>query len=94
MKKNMHENSLEAFRSLKTGERCAIILREFAGSTVPLTDREIADRLGFKDMNNCRPRITELVAGGYLQEVGKVKDGQTGRSVRVCCTTSKVLVSA
>ena len=48
-----------------------------------LTDREIANRLGFADLNAVRPRITELVKLGAVQEVGSTKCLETGKQVRI-----------
>ena len=47
------------------------------------TAREIALRLGFRDMNAVRPRITELVKSGKLIEAYATKDARTGRKVTV-----------
>ena len=47
------------------------------------TDRQIRDRLGLPDMNNVRPRITELVDAGLLREVDSVVCSVTGKTVRI-----------
>lgn len=79
----MHENSLEAFRTLPRQGRQAAILAVYAGGAW-LTDREVAERLGCTDMNAVRPRISELVDDKVLAEVGTAKDHATGRPVRIC----------
>ena len=48
-----------------------------------MTAREVANALGYLDMNAVRPRITELCKEGYLVEVGIKIDPVTGR--RVTC---------
>ena len=47
------------------------------------TDREVMGVLGFGDMNAVRPRLTELVHEGWLEECGKAVDAVTERHVRV-----------
>ena len=48
------------------------------------TDREIKDFLELDDMNDCRPRISELINhAGLLEECGHSIDDKTGRPVRV-----------
>lgn len=46
-----------------------------------MTAREIASRLGYRDMNAVRPRITELVELGHVRAVGKKMDTLTDRWV-------------
>lgn len=79
----MHANSLEAWRGLDLGP---MQLRVMEAYDVPRTDREVravVERaLGrFLDMNAVRPRVTELVKAGVLEEVGKRKEN--GRAVRL-----------
>lgn len=47
----------------------------------PMTAREIANKLGFSDMNAVRPRVTELRQMGRIQEAGTKYDRLTGRNV-------------
>lgn len=47
------------------------------------TDREIMLRLGRIDMNDVRPRITELIKEGVLYEENRRKCYTTGKIVRV-----------
>ena len=47
------------------------------------TDRQVKTILGFDDMNQVRPRITELIQLGLLEEVGKTKCPITCKMVRV-----------
>jgi hypothetical protein len=84
MKKAMHANSLAAFeetedlRGHRAGEVHATLL---AGG--PMTDRQVMAALGFTDPNQVRPRITELKDADWVIEVGKAKDPETGKTVRV-----------
>lgn len=47
-----------------------------------VTDRQVKDALGFSDMNAVRPRITELVEKGLVEECGDVICPVTGKTVR------------
>lgn len=47
------------------------------------SDRDIAVALGKQDLNYVRPRRFELVEKGLVEEVGKKKDGVTGKTVYV-----------
>lgn len=47
------------------------------------TDRECMAGLGFREPNQVRPRITELIAGEWLEEVADVKCPVTGVRVRI-----------
>lgn len=60
MIKLLHKNSLEAFDALDKEKRREMITRIYVVHGT-LTDREVADKLGFKDPNAVRPRITEMV---------------------------------
>lgn len=84
----LHANSLSAFDSLDINKRESLILSAYALARAPMTDRECMTALGFTDMNAVRPRVTSLVASGYLWECGVVRDETTGRRVRACTTTS------
>ena len=81
----MHQNSLEAYdtEKPKLGERANRILRWMESKPAPMTDREVKDQMGFHDMNEVRPRITELVKYNLLHEVGKKKCPATNKSVRI-----------
>lgn len=81
----MHENSLAAYEAeaAKLGARARMIYLDIVARGAA-TDRQIRDRLGFKDMNAVRPRITELVGEGKLVETGnRIEDGRTVRIVDV-----------
>ncbi len=57
----------------------------------PMTDREIKDWLELDDMNNVRPRITELLQDGELTKSGDIIDTKTGKPVRQCVRPSKMI---
>jgi len=62
--------------------RQALIYAWLAAHPQPWTDREVAARLRFPDMNCVRPRITELVQMGLLAEVDSVRCPITRKTVR------------
>tara|TARA_Y100000593_G_scaffold36255_1_gene70618 strand:- start:601 stop:891 length:291 start_codon:yes stop_codon:yes gene_type:complete len=80
----MHNNSLAAYAEEESSlsRRAQVVLDMFRSSPCALTDREVMFRLGFIEPNAVRPRITELVQLGYLQERGKTKCAVTGKQVR------------
>ena len=49
----------------------------------PMTARECRDYLHRQDMNEVKPRITELCAKGLLTKTGKKYDDKTNRNVAV-----------
>jgi len=79
----IHENSREAYAILELSDRSRKILEVYKASTVAMTDREVAARLGFSDMNAVRPIITHLRDEGLLTEAGKIKCPVTGKTVRL-----------
>lgn len=87
----LHEHSLEAYREERPrlSRREQIILDIYRRQPNRLfTDRDIQDILLFqgypaKDMNYCRPRITDLKKDGYLDEVGETVDRATKKKVRL-----------
>lgn len=84
MKKNVHPNSIVTYAEFDKSERKKIVLSIYQRHpSSPLTDRQVAYELGFKDMNAVRPRISEMVAKGILIEVGKMRDFLTNKPVRL-----------
>lgn len=79
----MHDHSLEAYDELRTdlGKRHALIW-QCVQMNGPITDRAVMQRLGFRDMNQVRPRITELIQMKELVEGEPVTDVYTNRKVR------------
>lgn len=85
MTRTNHRNSLEAFyagRDDLFSRRETEILKTFVQHGT-MTDRDVCDALGFRDMNRVRPRITELIKSGLLEEIGDVQDVETNRKVRL-----------
>ena|SRR5689334_819583 len=87
----MHQNSLKAHSEESANftlrEKLILeVLRCYDNRTRwngGLTDREIMKRLGFRDPNAVRPRLTELIERGVCEECGSVQDADTGKTVRL-----------
>jgi len=79
----MHDNSMASFATLDLTDRQRAVFDVYRGSTVALTDREVATALRFQDMNAVRPIITHLRDEGLLTEAGKIKCPVTGKTVRL-----------
>ena len=87
MIKQIHPNSLKAYNEikLKLGARHRRILQIYHIANRPLTDREVKQLGRYDDMNEVRPRITELADPEKfkrLVECGKVRDVITKKMVR------------
>lgn len=85
----MHANSLGCWHDLDTSEREALVLSVYAKSSVPLTDKEVMERLGFTDPNRVRPRCTGLRDAGVLKECGKAIDPESRKTVRTMCLAAR-----
>jgi predicted transcriptional regulator len=84
--KRIRENSLAAFYAGQRdlfSKREQQILSAFAGIGIA-TDRDICNLLGFPDLNAVRPRITELIRDGVIEETGSQQCLITKKTVRVC----------
>jgi hypothetical protein len=79
-----HENSKRSFAELDVDTRRFEIYKLYREHGIPLTDRDVMQGLLRTDMNEVRPRITELIRSGYLYECGRSVCRVTGRSVRIC----------
>lgn len=82
----IHENSIAAYHDADrkaTAERRRDEILACLRSCGPLTDREVRDTLHMGDMNDVRPRITELIDDGYAHDVGTKRDPMTKKSVRI-----------
>ncbi len=83
---NTHNNSSESLlgerENGRIGRRAEAVLLTLRSFNSPPTDREIAAKLGFSDLNAVRPRITELIALGLVVEMGSVSCEVTGKTVR------------
>lgn len=82
----MHTHSHLAFEAMqeegKLSRRKAAILQWLLANPRPWTDREIAAGMGYYDMNAVRPRITELVQSGILEECASILCPITRKRVR------------
>ncbi len=82
----IHTNSGVAYRqeAKVLGERARLILNWFR-ECGPASDRQCKDALfgQVADMNRVRPRVTELVETGLLEEAGNVVDEVTFKRVRL-----------
>lgn len=80
----LHPHSIKAYReafdALQGRKRKVFNYLAMYGAQ---TDRQVMDGLGYSDMNNVRPRITELMADNLADEVGHTKCPVTQRQVRV-----------
>ena len=84
-------NSMEAYGTIDRLKRRNEILKAYKDAGRPMTDREIKDWLELDDMNNVRPRITELLQDGELTKSGDIIDTKTGKPVRQCVRPSKMI---
>ncbi len=83
----MHQNSLLAFfengpRLSKRAKAIVALLESDAMQHLGRTDRMVMTALGFSDPNAVRPRITELIDMGLLEECGDCRDSVSGQRVR------------
>lgn len=85
MSRSMHINSLAAFDEIEEerSDRAEIIYALMTAASVPMTDRQVMQALGFSDMNMVRPRITELKDNRWAMEVGSIECPVTNRHVRL-----------
>jgi|GEM_PF-4443719 len=85
-RRNTHQHSAMALKAQEaagtTPKRCQAILGVLRASNRNMTDREIKDALDFSDMNSVRPRITEMIRDGILEEAGSVACPVTSMTVR------------
>jgi len=79
-----HINSIVSKKQLKVKGKHNRILQVHHIAARPLTDREVKILGKFDDMNECRPRITELtqMIPPRLEECGTVKCVVTKKQVR------------
>jgi hypothetical protein len=84
MKKNMHENSLDALAEISDdmSDRAEMIYTLLARTGAEMTDRGLMQCLGFTERNATAPRITELIDNRWLVETSSVECPVTGKRVR------------
>lgn len=76
----IRSTSREAYESVlpKLGEHQKAVLTVLKEAAVPMTNREIADTLGW-EINTVTPRCLELREAGLVKEVGECVSAKTGR---------------
>jgi|11BtaG_2_1085332.scaffolds.fasta_scaffold07458_6 hypothetical protein len=81
--KAIHKNSKLSYEEIKhsLGDRQRAVLEAVEYLRVA-TDRDVLNYLCLNDMNQVRPRITELIKKGVVQEIGNVRCTTTDRQVR------------
>ena len=85
MLKQIHDNSRESYKENEGSGRGPTYRQKILDLLTrqsPLTDRQIIDTLGVRDVNNIRPEITRLKQAGQIREYGKTKCPVTGKTVR------------
>lgn len=75
------ETRLESYLSTNPNTRQREILGALGDKE--LTARQIANILGYKDLNNVKPRLSEMLADGRVEATGKAFDEVTKRHVTV-----------
>lgn len=83
--KQMHNNSVNCYyqERPKLSKRAKHIHNFFCEMQGLYTDRQVQIEMGFPEPNSVRPRITELIKAGLLEECGKCKCNVTGKQVRM-----------
>ena len=80
---SIHNNSMKAYVELDSlGKRCRMVVKAL-DDLGRATDRVIKDHLRLSDMNSVRPRVTELLKLGILEECGTELCSLTNRTVRI-----------
>lgn len=80
MKEITKENRLESYLQRPVNRQTAI-LEALDGSE--MTARQIANKLGYFDLNAVKPRLTEMKKAGLIEVVGKAYDMATDRNTAV-----------
>jgi len=84
-------NSLLAYQEsrMKFSKREKEIYGALVMSDKPLTDRELRDKhFPGHEMNYVRPRISDLIKDGWIEEMGQKTDIVTNKRVRLICALS------
>jgi predicted ArsR family transcriptional regulator len=84
------EVRLEAYRSMwpKITARQALVVSALENE--PMNACEIADKLGFSDLNSVKPRLNELLKAGAIKEVGTRISRRSGKPNTVYQLIKKV----
>ena len=80
----MHDNSIKAYKKLGLTFSQHAVLQIYDLHNRGLTDREVKTFGNYEDMDEVRPRITELIGLKKIKECGDVVDQKTHISVRIC----------
>ena len=79
----IHNNSLLSYDQLDgLNRRCKAVVSALC-DLGRATDRKIKDHLNLPDMNNVRPRVTELLKVGLLEECDQTVCEVSNKRVRV-----------
>jgi len=87
----IHNNTINSYieELPRTSRRARHILDFFLETGGTYTDRQVMQELGYSEMNQVRPRITELVKAKLLKEVGSTKCKTTNKTVRILNSLEK-----
>ena len=85
------KTALMSFKRLKPGKIYMNIIECLRKAGEPLTDRQIKERLGKEDMNNVRPRISELIDFDFLIDHAERICPKTKVGVRTLIVNEKKL---
>ena len=79
----VHINSITAYREERErlSGRQALIYEILSETNTAMTDREVMLKLGYSDPNAVRPRITELIKRGLIEEF----------DTKICVSTRKTV---
>ena len=75
---SVRENSLQTYHEIKpklSGRRAIVF--DYICRNEPCTEREIKTGLNLPDMNSVRPRCTELIKSGVIEEEKTIRDSAT-----------------
>ena len=79
----IHDNSMSSYDELDgLNNRCRLVI-DALYELGRATDRSIKEHLKLPDMNNVRPRVTELLKLGILVECGNQLCRVSNRNVRL-----------
>ena len=92
-KKNIHRNSTRAYHEIadRLPKMQGYIYKALLNAYYAQSDRDVKEICRADDMNNVRPRITELIRKGLVEEVGTKVCEVTGKTVRIVTTPHSVM---
>ncbi len=87
MKKQLHKNTylsyIELLKTLPDRQKKILwAINKMTDLKTPITDRSIKTYLMLDDMNQVRPRVTELLKQGHIKETEPTTCPVTGKNVR------------